>query len=156
MRLLNSWIVDKGFVYNTEKRETYRGIDKEILKEVKVGQVFRFITWNATSESRTEAEKFMNKPREKNTEESKEKLDERSREKYGSTEESTLVQFNIKKYCYNAGIINKIGESKYSYEKETLIPPYSVCIVKKIEPEYFELDLARDNKKLDFKMISEF
>ena len=156
MRLLNSWIVDQGFVYNTKDRETYRGIDKEILKEVKEGQVFRFITWNATSESRTEAESFMNSPREKFKEESKEKLNGRSREKFGFTEESTLIKFNIKKYCYNAGKINVIGESEYSSEDETLIPPYSVCVVKKIEPKYFELDLARDNKKLDFKMISEF
>ena len=156
MRLLNSCIVDKGFIYNTKDRKTFRGIDKEILKEVKEGQEFRFITWNATSKYKSKAEEFMNKPREKNTEDSKEKFDKRSREKYGSTEESTLVQFNIKKYCYNAGKINKFGESEYSSEEETLIPPYSVCVVKKIRPEYFELDLARDNKTLDFKMISEF
>ena len=98
----------------------------------------------------------MNSPREKFKEESKEKLNGRSREKFGFTEESTLIKFNIKKYCYNAGKINVIGESEYSSEEETLIPPYSVCVVKKIEPKYFELDLARDNKILDFKMISEF
>ena len=42
MRLLNSCIVDKGFIYNTKDRKTFRGIDKEILKEVKEGQEFRF------------------------------------------------------------------------------------------------------------------
>ena len=65
------------------------------------------------------------------------------------------IQFNIEKSCYNAGMINKIGCSVFPQEEETLIPPYSVCCVKKIMGNWYELDLAQDNKHYDFSMKAE-
>ena len=43
MRLLSTYIVDVGTYTNTEKRITYRGIDREALKDVKKDEIFRFI-----------------------------------------------------------------------------------------------------------------
>ena len=62
-----------------------------------------------------------------------------------------MVKFNIPKFCYNAGIIDKIGAS-VTDEKDTLIPPFSAIYVKKITKEYIEVDLAQDNKFVDFSM----
>ena len=45
IRILNSFIVDKGTSFNDSDRVTYRGIHKDILKNVKVGQTFRVVNW---------------------------------------------------------------------------------------------------------------
>ena len=62
-----------------------------------------------------------------------------------------MVKFNIPKFCYNAGIIDKIGTSVVD-EEETLIPPFSAICVKKLTKGYIEVDLAQDNKFVDFSM----
>ena len=43
MRLLNSYLVDVGTSYNTEKRVTYRGVSNVIMKNTEVGQTYRII-----------------------------------------------------------------------------------------------------------------
>ena len=42
-----------------------------------------------------------------------------------------MVKFNIPKFCYNAGIIDKIWTSVAEVGEETLIPPFSAIYVKK-------------------------
>ena len=43
--------------------------------------------------------------------------------------------------------------SVYPTEVETLIPPYTACYVRRKEPVFFfELDVAKDNKSVDFSM----
>ena len=87
------------------------------------------------------------KIKEKQLEESKEK--DNKENKLNQNEKSTLIKFNIKKFCYHAGKLDCFGESCYSDEEETLIPPFSVCIPKKIKKGWIELELVRDNKKYD-------
>ena len=43
MRLLNSYLIDEGTNYNTEKRVTYRGVSKDIMKNAEVGKIYRII-----------------------------------------------------------------------------------------------------------------
>ena len=45
IRILNSCIVDMGTFYNTKDRVTYRGIHKDVMQNVKVGQAFRVVNW---------------------------------------------------------------------------------------------------------------
>lgn len=131
MRLLNSIIVDEGTFHNTKNRTVYRGVNAYVLKDAEVGQVYRYVTWNCTSENLPTAERFS---------------------KLSCKGESTIIQFNIKNKCFNAGKLNELGISKYSYEEETLIPPYSAVCVKKNSVGWIELDLAQDNKALNFSM----
>ena len=42
IKLLNSYIYDLGTGFNTVKRQVYRGLRAEVLKDVKEGDVFRF------------------------------------------------------------------------------------------------------------------
>ena len=44
MRLLNAYIVDRGWEYNTEDRVAYRGVSWSVLKEAQVGQTYRLVT----------------------------------------------------------------------------------------------------------------
>ena len=74
----------------------------------------------------------------------------------GKEKDATMIEFNIEKYCRNAGRINKLAKSAYSYEEETLIPPYSVCIVKSKEKGKVVLDLAQDNNDNDFLVKAQF
>ncbi|CAI2373670.1 unnamed protein product [Moneuplotes crassus] len=113
MRLLNSNIVDKGTGFNTEDRVVYRGVCTEIFSNVKLEKPFRIVNWSCCSEDLREAKKFA---------------------RYQSSVEkkaNTIVKFNIKSGCYNAGKLNKIGVSCFRYEKETLIPPYTIGEIKK-------------------------
>ncbi|CAI2358948.1 unnamed protein product [Moneuplotes crassus] len=112
MRLLNSYIVDLGTKYNKEDRVVCRGVRAEIFSNVKDGEIFRMISWNCASENLSTAEKF---------------------EKHCEGKASSLVKFNVKAHCFNAGQINLFGVSKYKSEEETLIPPYSACICIKKE-----------------------
>lgn len=75
MRLLNSYIVDVGTMYNTEDRVVYRGVRAEIFSDVKQGEIFRMIGWNCASDYLQIAEDF---------------------EKQGDGKASTLVKFNVK------------------------------------------------------------
>lgn len=129
MRLLNSYIVDKGTSHNTEKRVTYRGIDEAVMEGAKVGKNYRIISWLSTSKNTKTADKFQHQ---------------------SGSKSGTKLKFNIEKCCYNAGKINKFGKSDYPSEEETLIPPYSAVYVRKHEGNFFELDLAQDNKSVDF------
>ena len=128
-----------------------------------------YITWNWSSDDLETATDFIKQSsstkgkvcekdekieEEKKLEESKEK--DNKENKLNQNEESTLIIFNIKKYCYNAGKINCFGKSYYRHENETLIPPFSVCIPKKIKKCKIKLDLARDNKKYGFDYIPQF
>ena len=71
-------------------------------------------------------------------------------------ENEILIEFNIEEDCYNAGKINSFGQSCNPEKEETLIPPYSVCIVKKKEEDKIVLDLAFDNQNYDFLMKPRF
>ena len=66
-----------------------------------------------------------------------------------------MVQFNIPKFCYNAGIIDLIGASVVE-EGETLIPPFSAVYVKKSTKGDIEVDLAQDNRFVDFSMSAAY
>ena len=129
IRLLNSCIVDEGTFYNTEDRVTYRGVPEATISKQEVGQTFRVANWLCTSENSSTAEGFK-------------KLN------------GTIIEFNIKKGCLNAGRINKFGISEYPGEAETLIPPYTVVkiVSKEYNGKYVTLDVAKDNKYHDFKM----
>ena len=121
--------------------------------------LINYITWNWTSDDLETAIEFANQKssskekvcekdeiiKEKQLEESRERDNKET--KLNLNEKSTLIEFNIKKFCYNAGKLNCFGKSCYSDENETLIPPFSVCIPKKIKKGRIELDLVRDNKK---------
>ena len=63
-----------------------------------------------------------------------------------------MVEFRIKKGCFNAGKINKIGKSKFAGEMETLIPPYTVLTLISKEEDYAVLEVAKDNNDHDFSM----
>ena len=93
---------------------------------------FLIITWSCTSENLSTAQSFSGGEAEANS--------------------STLLKFCIKKRCFNAGRINYFGKSCYPNENETLIPPYSAVNVVEHRNGYLELELARDNKTLDFSM----
>ncbi|CAI2365318.1 unnamed protein product [Moneuplotes crassus] len=113
MRLLNSYIVDEGRDFNTENRVVYRGVNKEIFCNVECGKLIRIVNWSCCSEDLHIAKNFT---------------------RFQSSEDeniNTIVRFNIKSGCYNAGKLNEIGVSCYVQEKETLIPPYTVCVIKK-------------------------
>ena len=99
-------------------------------KKLSIKLVF-IITWNCTSENYLTAKNF---------------------QLIGQEKDTTFIQFNIEPNCYNAGKINDIGMSVYSDEVETLIPPYTACYVRRKEPGFFELDVAKDNKNVDFSM----
>ena len=130
MRLLSKCIVHKGTDYNDKDRVTYRGISKKILPGIKVGDTFRIANWAWTSESKTISKRFASQ--------------------YG--EDQLIVEFCIKKGWHNAGRIYKIGESCYAYEKETLIPPYTVLTLKSRTKNYAVWEVAKDNKGHDFNM----
>ena len=63
-----------------------------------------------------------------------------------------MVKFAIPEYCLNAGKINEFGKSKYPEEKETLLPPYTAVRMKKRKKDYIFVEVAQDNKKLNFNM----
>ena len=44
MRLLNAYIVDRGWEYNKEDRVVFRGIKKLVLKGAQVGETYRLVT----------------------------------------------------------------------------------------------------------------
>ena len=44
MRLLNAYIVDRGWEYNTKNRVVYRGVRRPVLKGVEIGQTYRLVT----------------------------------------------------------------------------------------------------------------
>ncbi|CAI2373564.1 unnamed protein product [Moneuplotes crassus] len=113
MRLLNSYIVDKGMGFNTEDRVVYRGVSTEIFRNVECGKTFRIVNWSSCSEDLHLAKFFSGfcGPQ-----------DEKNR---------TVAKFNIKSGCYNAGKLNDIGMSCHRDEKETLLPPYTICTIKK-------------------------
>ncbi|CAI2373880.1 unnamed protein product [Moneuplotes crassus] len=113
MRILNSYIVDKGREFNTEDRVVYRGISTEIFRNVELEKPFRIVNWSCCSESLYVAKTFAN---------------------FHSSltgKVNTIVRFNIKSGCYNAGKLSQIGISCYVQEKETLFPPYTVAVLKK-------------------------
>ena len=89
------------------------------------------ITWNCTTENKELAYSIQNEFSIRNT---------------------TRVQFNVKAGCFNAGRVNSFGKSYNPDENDTLIPPYSAVYVKSHTLGFLELDLAKDNKKLDFSM----
>ena len=45
MRILSSLIVDLGTQHNKHDRVTYRGVCKNILPEIEVGETFRAANW---------------------------------------------------------------------------------------------------------------
>ena len=45
MRLLNTYIVDIGTMFNKKKRTTYRGTRKFVLPNIKPGGTFRIVNW---------------------------------------------------------------------------------------------------------------
>jgi len=125
IRLLNSCIVDEGRAHNEIDRAVFRGVPAKLFQNIEVGDAFRIVNWNWTSESIDIAKYFAS----------------------NEGGEETIVKFNVKKGCYNAGIINKIGRSCTKSEEETLIPPYSHCkFEKKEEDGTIVLNLAYDNK----------
>ena len=66
---------------------------------------------------------------------------------------STLIQFNIEKNCYNAGMIKSFAKFLNDEDnKTTLIPPYSVWTVKQKKKNKIVLDLAKDNSEYGFDM----
>ena len=70
----------------------------------------------------------------------------------GDNKESSITKFNIKKGWKNAGKLNKIGESAFEEEVETLIPPFSVCTIESKQDGFIELNLAKDNDVYDYDM----
>lgn len=88
--------------------------------------MYRIVNWMCTSESKKIATSFQ------------------------KTNDDLMVEINVEKGCFNAGKINKFGKSCYPTEEETLIPPYSVFKVDKIDGYNYCLSLARDNKNYDF------
>ena len=136
MRILNTCIVTLGTPFNDTDRVTYRGISKNILPATNVGQSFRIANWLSTSEDKQISEEFM------------ESYDE---------DDQLMVEFHIKRGCFNAGRINKFGKSCYPSEMETLIPPYTVVKLISKEDNYAILEVAKDNKdyNIDMKMSCE-
>ena len=131
MRILSSCIVDKGTEYNNKDRITYRGIWRAVLPDIEIGETFRIANWIWTSASKNIAGRFL------------QNFDD---------DDQLMVEFHIKEGCYNAGRINKFGESVYPNEKETLIPPYTVVKLLDKESDYAILEVAKDNKKYGFNM----
>ena len=128
MKLLNSYIVDDGTKYNNVKRVVYMTVNGKNLINVRKGETFRFIPWNSFSRDIKHAEEYRN------------------------DENSILIKLNIEENCYNAGLINCFGKSIFECENETLIPPYSVWIVKQKKENKIVLDLAKDNSEYGFDM----
>ena len=123
IKILNECIYE-GASFNDEDRVTYRGIHKNILQNIKVGQTFRVINWMCTSESAKNARQI-------------------SRHLKG---ERVIVICHIKKSCFNAGKLNKLGGSIYEDEKETLIPPYTVATLKCRSQKYYVIEVAKDSE----------
>ena len=57
LRLLNSYVVDKGPSYNTKDRAVYYGTPFKFLKCPEEGQVYRIITWFCCQENEKDAGK---------------------------------------------------------------------------------------------------
>lgn len=126
MRLLNKCIVSKGTPFNTAQRMVFRGIPAEVLKQVRMNESFRMVTYACTSESTNTADGFTG-----------------NGDKEGKKSKLTIT---IPQGCYNAGQINRFGESVFPGENETLIPPYSYfTCTKKDKNGHIELTLAEDN-----------
>ena len=125
MRLLNSCIVDLGTTYNTETRKTYRGIHKSVMPNVKLFRTFRIINWVCSSELYSIATEFKN-------------ID------------GVIIEFSIPPNCFNAGQINKFGESVFFTEHETLIPPYTAVRMTRRNSDDIAVDVTRDNKDVNF------
>ena len=92
---------------------------------LRIKNKYRLITFNLTSELKADAQKLANKS-------------------------SSLVKFNIKEECYNSGKISELWKLSSKSQKGTLIPAYSACYLKKIKGGDIELDIAKDNKNIDF------
>ena len=69
---------------------------------------------------------------------------------YGNDGKGSTITFIIRKNCLNAGRVNKFGETFFKDEEETIIPPYSVCQIRKKINNDFVVDLAFDNQNVDF------
>ena len=67
------------------------------------------------------------------------------------TNSNRIMQLKIliKKGWIGAAKINSIGKSKYPFNDETLIPPYSVFSVKNVEGGFIELEFDPDSKAQD-------
>ncbi|CAI2387209.1 unnamed protein product [Moneuplotes crassus] len=140
MRLLNTYIVELGSEANTEDRVVYRGVPAGVLRRIKPGENFRYITWGCASDDLDTAQGFMNGTATGNQVTAED------------TKKTTMLKFNIKQGCYNAGKINEIGVSQYGSENETLIPPYSgaVCLKKEvIEMDSVALESFETEQTLD-------
>ena len=124
MRILSSTIVDDGTQYNTEDRVTYLAVPKSPIWDQEVGHKFRMANWVSTYGYKDTVDKF------------------------DKDSNYIILKFNIKAECYNAGMINKFGESQYPDKEETLFPPYTIIEFKSIESggKYITLDVVRDNK----------
>ena len=71
--------------------------------------------------------------------------------------DGNIIEFKISKYCYNAGEIRYFGISKFGYEEEVLIPPYSACRLISDDDDYtIVLDLAHDNETETLNMVCDF
>ena len=131
MRILSSCIADEGTEYNDKDRITYKGTWRAVLPGIEIGETFRVFKWISASENKDVAYKFL------------QNFDD---------DDQLIVEFHIKEGCYNAGRINKFGESIYPNEKETLIPPYTVLTLISKEEDYAVLEVAKDNNDHDFNM----
>ena len=65
-----------------------------------------------------------------------------------------IVECNIKELCFNAGKINKFGQSVSPSDEETLMPPYTVVKLISREADYVKVDVAQDNKNHNFTMAN--
>ena len=132
IRILNTALVDEGSKFNTCGRVAYRGVDKKVFLDTKIGERYRMITWCCSSDDKDTAEIFLKK----------------------SACGGSMIKFNIPKGCKNAGKINCFGKSWIPSEKETLIPPYTSIKMKKINEKtslnYYEVYVAKDNQDNEF------
>ena len=131
MRILNSYIVDKGSKLNINKRTAYSYANRASLYNIEPKETFRTIRWVITYESKETAINM--------------------RSIYGN-QNDIIIKFKIPPGCFNAGSINEIGNSYIPDRVETLISPYTVMMMRKKDENMITLNLAKDSKDFDFSM----
>ncbi|CAI2367122.1 unnamed protein product [Moneuplotes crassus] len=135
IRMVNYFIVSIATKNNTEDRTTYRGVPAKIFKNIEVGQKFRVMNFQCTSDENNIADSFACKA--------------------SSTDENyTCVEYKIPKGCYNAGMIREYGFQVFSNEKETLIPPYTCCKLVNKDGNNMTVEVTYDNKSESFTYFS--
>ncbi|CAI2369269.1 unnamed protein product [Moneuplotes crassus] len=135
IRMVNYFIVKVATKDNTQNRITHRGVRAVLFKNIEVGQVFRVMNFQCTSERESIAKQFggWDNPKIK---------------------KKSLIHFQIPKGCFNAAKIGKYGCKDYHHQKETLIPPYTCCKMTKRVGNEIWLEVAKDNKRANFSYFS--